>query len=718
MDGFTLGGGKKPMRHRRAVVILVAVFLFLPATAAQADQVFGPAVSPLGPEENVHPYDWTPSGGTVSCNNQDYQEQPVRAYRFTDEDGVERVALPYGTNIWGRRLVGDTLDTVVSEHLLPAPRTRSCGVLGRTYTRHNSTNPSLYEHWEFLSSAYIEDGIAFPTSPTKGRRAYGFLHEEFHPTNTTPGQPDTCTAPPTGITLSCWMAATTTVTSTDGGRCFDQTGMNGNGCVWGDASTPRPDVSLVASIPYKFEDNWGHRGANAPSNVIYDAAHGYFYAFVHLNIRDTDVTCSAQPFPACYDPNAENQPAYRDQQRGMCLIRTQNLSQPSSWRGWDGTGSTAWDIAGFSVRFINPYTESAPPAPHRCQPVAFDVLSSGGVGSLSFNTYFNKYMYVGRLYEGAQEESDWDQVIERDGIYYWLSPDLIHWNQPQRIFTAQASFNGSDNPPCHGYPSVLDPTDPAASQTAAARNFDHPARTPYVYFRDWGCADGFRNAIARRHIQFNHSPTDPATEPVTRKEFTQGARINFQPFGSKLPETSPYTTNGFGEDSSVSTHVNRIDPGNAFEGVRGFGWVRDDSLSSSAHVPLNLTANTRDRHGLTNQENDTLIYMNPPNGTSAECAGLTRTKGAFEMNVPNGNYLVLASVGDGSYVGPSADPCNNSVHHVSAEGVSLLNPFTPSMTQPFANGYAMVTVTDGRLTIREDQGTNTKLDWVDIRKIG
>jgi hypothetical protein len=707
------------MRKHCAVVVLVVLSFALPAAAARADQEFGPAVTALGGAESVHSYDCgtggtTPCGGTDSCNTQEYQEQPIRAYRFTDEDGVQRVAMPFGNQHWARRLVGDTLDTVKSEHLLPAPRTRPCST-SRIYHYHNNLDPSLYEHWEYLSSGYIEDGVAFPGSSNQGRKVYGFIHDEFHPTNMTPGQPDTCTAPRADVLSACWMAASTMITSTDGGRCFGVTSVSGSSCIWGDSTNPRPNVSLVASIPYKFEDNWGARGAKAPSNVIYDAAHNYFYAFVHLQSGDTPDTCSAQPlYPACWDPNAETQPAYRDQQPGMCLIRTQNLADPTSWRGWDGTGSAAWDSQGFSVSFINPYTDSSAPAGHRCQPVAYDVLAGGGVGSLSFNTYFNKYMYVGRQHQGSETEPD--------GLYYSLSSDLINWSKPELILSGiDPAHPENPNPPCHGYVSLLDPADPAASPTAAARNFDHPGRTPYIYYRDFcGTSSGIKvDSIERRHISFNQSPTDPATQPITRKEFTQGARINFQPYGSKLPDVngSPYTTNGFEEGTSVPSHVNRIDPGNPYEGSRGFGWVRDDSLSSGTHVPLNLTANTRDRHMPGGQENDTFIYMHAPSGTSSECAGLTTTKGAFEMNVPNGSYLVLASVGDGTYVTGATDPCNNSTHLVTAEGVGLMNPFTPSVTQPFGNGYATVNVSDGRLTIR-DEGTNTKLDWIDVMRVG
>src|SRR4051812_15555443 len=57
---------------------------------------------------------------------------------------------------------------------------------------------------------------------------------------------------------------------------------------------------------------------------------------------------------------------------------------------------------------------------------------------------------------------------------------------------------------------------------------------------------------------------------------TSVAQVNFQPAPSAVP----------------SGYVG--DTGAAFDATRGYGWIRQDSLSAT-HVPLDLTRNTRDR---------------------------------------------------------------------------------------------------------------------------
>src|SRR2546430_6073881 len=55
------------------------------------------------------------------------------------------------------------------------------------------------------------------------------------------------------------------------------------------------------------------------------------------------------------------------------------------------------------------------------------------------------------------------------------------------------------------------------------------------------------------------------------------AAVNFQPATSAVPA-------GFVADT-----------GAAFDATRGYGWIRQDSVASTTHVPLDLTRNTRDR---------------------------------------------------------------------------------------------------------------------------
>ena len=83
-----------------------------------------------------------------------------------------------------------------------------------------------------------------------------------------------------------------------------------------DATRARPSPTaaapahLVAAIPYQYTKDGPH-GYFTPSNIV-RTGDGYFYTMFR-----------AQP--------------KGPQQLGTCMMRTRNLSDPTSWRAWNGT---------------------------------------------------------------------------------------------------------------------------------------------------------------------------------------------------------------------------------------------------------------------------------------------------------------------------------------------------------------------------------------------
>jgi fibronectin type 3 domain-containing protein len=183
--------------------------------------------------------------------------------------------------------------------------------------------------------------------------------------------------------------------------------------------------------------------------------------------------------------------------------------------------------------------------------------------------------------------------------------------------------------------------------------------------------------------------------------------LNFQPDAAPVPS-------GFVKET-----------GQAYTSARGYGWVRQDSLSG-AHVPLDLTRNTRDRNrsGIA-QELDTMIHAQYgdilPAGTNGNLA-----PGAFEAAVLNGTYTVSVSVGDepGTQSKTAAQfppsgctvPCYDSWHTLRAEGISLLDRFAGSAAQEYRTVTGQITVTDGVLTLDAIGGNNTKLNWLRVER--
>lgn len=147
-------------------------------------------------------------------------------------------------------------------------------------------------------------------------------------------------------------------------------------------------------------------------------------------------------------------------------------------------------------------------------------------------------------------------------------------------------------------------------------------------------------------------------------------------------------TVNFARASSTVPAGYSVDSG-AVYGVRSgglsYGWNIDNS------------ANTRDRNDPSSpdQRYDTVIHM--------ERAGSATV---WELAVPDGKYAVHIVSGDPDYT--------DSVYKVTAEGTLVVSG-TPTTANHWVEGTAVVTVSDGRLTVTNGTGSsNDKLDYVDV----
>jgi hypothetical protein len=242
--------------------------------------------------------------------------------------------------------------------------------------------------------------------------------------------------------LKCWYNAITFARSDDGGRTYRR------------RAGP---AALVATAPYRYEPDAGSYGVFTPSNIVYRKADRHYYVLARVGGHDA-------------------------QARGACLLRTSRLSDPRSWRTWDGSG--------FGVRFIDPYTDQGPPDEHTCEPVApgqIDVMSM----SLTWNTYIDRYLLVG---EAAGPSP------ERIGIYFSVSRDLVHWSDRRLIRVVEAPWTfecGDPNPATN--PSVIDPA-------SGSRNFETSGRRPWLYFTRFhysGCEQTLDRDLARVRIELS-----------------------------------------------------------------------------------------------------------------------------------------------------------------------------------------------------------------------
>ncbi|MBM9467879.1 Ig-like domain-containing protein [Nakamurella leprariae] len=122
-----------------------------------------------------------------------------------------------------------------------------------------------------------------------------------------------------------------------------------------------------------------------------------------------------------------------------------------------------------------------------------------------------------------------------------------------------------------------------------------------------------------------------------------------------------------------------------------YGWVTDGSTT-----PVDLTGNGRIRYvSGVDAKQTTLMHM--------QLAG--KPAGAFEIQVADGWYTVTVGVGD-------ASTTYDSTHAATVEGIRAVEPYVPTQYTRLTTGTATVQVTDGRLTVRPEAGTNAKITFL------
>jgi hypothetical protein len=642
---------------------------------------FGPFAAPTGPEVTVFDH------SVNSCQADDIPDIAARGIK----DSLGRTQLivsHYNT----RREIGTTLDNV----------THNCAV---ALWSDSDPDPYDYNYLEWLHSLYTTDGTT----------VYGFIHQEYHGWDFYEecaglvGTPDI---------NKCWYNAVTFATSTNSGNSYTQAAPPGH---------------LLASVPYQFVPMQGPYGIYRPSN-IHLRPDGYYYMLV-----------TAEPQGA--------------QELGVCALRTKTISSPTSWRAWDGEA--------YTVRFMNPYTETSEnPANHVCKPVS---SSNSGpirgleVNSLTYNTFYNKWMIVGQTVKAGIP-----------GFYFTLSDDLIHWAEPIKLMEGEipivSHVCGDPNPVRDG--AVLDPSSPG-------RNFEYVDQTANLYFTRFNyfysggsCSMTLDRDLIKYPIQFTGSPPTASlkvnnTLPVdTGENVTFDASLSSDPGGSiarydwdidgdgtyEVQDANATMTSSFSNvrDGEVGVRVfdNQglqdeahipvkidtqidfkppwastagsyvADSGAAYTDARGYGWVRQDSLSNPTHTPLDLSPNSTDRDPFDDdqysQAQDTTLFMQYP--AAGSNPRLVKTPGAFEVAVPCGIYSVTVSVGDSAWSSLKRKPGDISYHRIFVENELAIEWFRPTDGSKFETGTKTVNVCDGRLTVDARGGINTKINYVDVRR--
>lgn len=291
-------------------------------------------------------------------------------------------------------------------------------------------NPAHYDYTHWLNGLYTENG----------RDVYALLHDEYHGWEV----PGAC--PSGGAKRRCGAGAVTYAVSHDNGDSYVM---------------PPPPGNFVATVPPRPVIDDVRTGLFAPAPPVKKGNYWYTFSLIGNNgVQDA----------------------------GACLMRSTDITDPSSWRGWDG--------ASFGVRFENPYYESVTPnRAHTCEPTDYDSIQSMS-RSLTFNSALGKYVLTGNAIK-------FDPVQSRNvyGFYFSTSTDLIHWSMRQLLMeTPSLTSHQCGGPDATAYPSLID-------HDSTDRNYRTTDATAYLYFVrlhfNEACQLTFDRDLVRIPVQFS-----------------------------------------------------------------------------------------------------------------------------------------------------------------------------------------------------------------------
>jgi hypothetical protein len=260
--------------------------------------------------------------------------------------------------------------------------------------------PDMFSNHEWIAATWIE-----------GETVHALVHNE-HQGNRYPG----CDS---FDYFSCWYNTITYARSNDAGASFDRV-------------IPAPD-HLVASIPQTYAPDEGIFGAFSPSNII--EHDGAWFAFIKVH---------SYPFG----------------EQHVCLMRTETLDDPDSWRYWTGSA--------FEGRFADPYRDDLRALrATTCTPIALPEIAQMYEG-ITWNTALERFVLVGTSSDPSREPNPF-------GFYYALSEDLVTWEPRVPLLEVRLPWRAQGSETTYLYPTLID-------HGAPGQNFDVSGAEAFLYF--------------------------------------------------------------------------------------------------------------------------------------------------------------------------------------------------------------------------------------------
>src|SRR5580704_5716079 len=287
-----------------------------------------------------------------SCEQTDIPDAAARAFR--DYKGTIHLIASHSVTRAG---LGPTLET--TKH--------NCQVV---YSSAHDPNIADLNDYTWLNAFYNIDG----------KKIVALGHMEYH------GWEHSGMCKVKTDTAACWYNVDTFNISEDGGYHFVR---------------PAPPGNFFLSLPYKYQVDQGPEGYSVDSNIV--KVGEWYY---------DEVYAWAWP-PGCGGGKGQRPCLVPD---AACAIRTTNILDPSSWRGWDGKD--------FTVTFVDPYRGAVTnPQAHVCAPVPYLDYATG------INYHPASGLVIATLWN--QGSASWGP----QGVYFTTSTDFIHWTKPELALT-------------------------------------------------------------------------------------------------------------------------------------------------------------------------------------------------------------------------------------------------------------------------------------------
>lgn len=307
------------------------------------------------------------------------------------------------TNNTVHLLISHTQARQLTGSTLDTVRLKNCDI---TFKSDGLCSPLSYNNEEWLAAPYALDDS----------RVVSLIHNEYHGEGTATCNPSSSC----GLGL-CWHNSITHAQSNNGGFNFS---MTSNPLI---ATEPIPSPMLTQS------------GIFGPTNILRSGS--WYYAGIT--------------------------PTANGGLRRSCMMRTQNVEDPASWR------ATRWD-ANLNT-FV--YDRNLSQGTTSCD--SLPTAAGWDDGGLYLSTaHGNRAIRVASVAYNAPPGSPNDlqfvlQVAENTDLTRWSSPITLvqgrHGNSRDE--------NGQINDESIAYPALIDPT-----QASTGRNFEWVGSTPYLYY--------------------------------------------------------------------------------------------------------------------------------------------------------------------------------------------------------------------------------------------